>query len=148
MADTQVKNETTLATHTGNEVVYVVGDPGGTPVDRKSTLKDLRLPVNQGTVALTDQATIAIDCATGNFFTLTLGGSRTFGAPTNGKAGATYLVSIRQDGTGSRVATWNAAYKFPGGTDGVLTTTASAVDLLSIAYDGTDYLCVLSNNHA
>jgi hypothetical protein len=140
MADTQVKNETTLATSDGDEVIYIVDDPTGTPLDRKVTAKALRVVLNQGTVALTDAATIATDCSLGNFFTVTMGGSRTFGAPTNMKAGASYIWIIRQDGTGSRVATWNAAWKFPGGTDAVLTTTASAVDVVTGIYDGTDLM--------
>jgi hypothetical protein len=140
MADTQVKNETTLATSDGDEVIYIVDDPTGTPLDRKVTAKALRVVLNQGTVALTDAATIATDCSLGNFFTVTMGGSRTFGAPTNMKAGASYIWVIRQDGTGNRVATWNAAWKFPGGTDAVLTTTASAVDVVTGIYDGTDLM--------
>ena len=33
-----------------------------------------------------------------------------------------------QDGTGSRTAAWNSAFKWAGGTAPTLTTTAAAVD--------------------
>lgn len=35
MADTQVKNETELTSVDGDEVLYIVDDPAGTPADRK-----------------------------------------------------------------------------------------------------------------
>lgn len=35
MADTQVKNETELTSFDGDEVMYIVDDPSGTPADRK-----------------------------------------------------------------------------------------------------------------
>ncbi len=144
MADTQVKNETTLATTTGDELLYIVGDPAGTPVDRKVAAKALRVVLNQGTVALTDAATVATDCSLGNVFTVTLGGNRTFGAPTNMKAGSTYIYIITQDATGTRTGTWNAAFKFPAGTDPTLTTTAAAVDVVSFVCDGTSMYGVAS----
>jgi hypothetical protein len=148
MADTQVKNETTLATTDGDEVIYIVDDPGGTPLDRKVTAKALRVVLNQGTVALTDQATIATDASLGNVFTVTLGGNRTLGAPSNLKAGATYIWIIRQDGTGTRTLAYHANFKFPGGTDPTLTTTASAVDMICGVYDGTDLMCNATLNFA
>jgi hypothetical protein len=148
MADTQVKNETTLATSDGDEVIYIVDDPTGTPLDRKVTAKALRVVLNQGTVALTDAATIATDASLGNVFTVTLGGNRTLGAPTNLKAGATYIWIIRQDGTGTRTLAYHANFKFPGGTDPTLTTTASAVDMICGVYDGTDLMCNATLNFA
>jgi hypothetical protein len=81
-------------------------------------------------VALTDAATVAVDLSLGNFYTLTLGGSRTLGAPTNQTAGQSGVIVITQDGTGSRTLGYNSVWKFPGGTPPVLTTTANAVDVL------------------
>jgi len=60
----------------------------------------------------------------------------TFTAP----AGPTNLVlKVVQDATGSRVITWPATVKWPGGTAPTLTTTASATDIIAMYYDGTNY---------
>lgn len=91
-------------------------------------------------VALTDAATIAVDASLGNNFTVTLGGNRTMGAPSNATDGQMILFRIRQDGTGSRTLAWNAIYTF--GTDitaaPTLTTTANKVDYVGFVYDGTN----------
>jgi hypothetical protein len=82
------------------------------------------------TVALTDAATVAVDLSLANYYTLTLGGSRTLGAPSNQNAGQSGVIVITQDGTGSRTLAYNSVWKFPGGTAPTLTTTANAVDVL------------------
>ena len=85
-------------------------------------------------VALTDASTIAIDMATGFNFSVTLGGNRTLGAPTNSIAGQAGLILITQDGTGSRTLSFNSAWKFAGGTP-TASTAAGTVD--AIAYTVT-----------
>jgi hypothetical protein len=82
-------------------------------------------------VPLTDAATVAVDMALANNFTLTLGGNRTLGAPTNQVAGQGGVIVITQDGTGSRTLAYNSVWKFPGGTVPTLTTTAGAVDVIA-----------------
>jgi hypothetical protein len=81
-------------------------------------------------VALTDQASIALDWDTGINFTVTLGGNRTLANPTNGQPGTWRRVQITQDGTGSRTLAYGNQYVHPGGSEPVLTTTAAAVDVL------------------
>jgi hypothetical protein len=81
-------------------------------------------------VTLTDGATIAVDMATFINAIVTLGGNRTLGQPSNTKVGQSGCIRIVQDGTGSRTLAYHADWKFAGGTDPVLTTTASAIDLL------------------
>jgi hypothetical protein len=49
------------------------------------------------------------------------------------------LLRLIQDGTGSRTVTWPAAVKWSGGAAPTLTTTASAVDIISFYYNGSDY---------
>jgi hypothetical protein len=83
------------------------------------------------TVALTDAATVATDLSLANYYTLTLGGNRTLGAPTNQTAGQSGVIVITQDGTGSRTLAYNSVWKFPNGTVPTLTTTASAIDVLA-----------------
>lgn len=82
-------------------------------------------------VALTDAATIALDMSAGINFSLTIGGNRTLDAPTNTKNGQAGEIIITQDGTGSRTLAYHANWKFAGGSDPVLSTTAGAVDVLS-----------------
>jgi hypothetical protein len=88
--------------------------------------------------ALSDGATITIDMATACHHSVTLGGNRTFAAPSNQVVGQAGSIFITQDGTGSRTAAFNAAFKFVGGTAPTLTTTASAIDRI-------DYIIKSSN---
>ena len=81
-------------------------------------------------VTLTDAATVAVDMSTGINFTVTLGGNRTLGNPTNPKVGQSGYIRIAQDATGSRTLAYGSNWKFPGGVAPVLTTTASRVDFL------------------
>lgn len=88
-------------------------------------------------VTLTDAATVAIDLSLSNNYQVTLGGNRTIGAPTNVVAGQSGVIRIVQDATGSRTASWNSVFKFPGGTAPTLTTTANAVDLVAYHVEST-----------
>ena len=88
--------------------------------------------------ALSDGATITIDMATACHHSVTLGGNRTFAAPSNQVVGQAGSIFITQDGTGSRTASFNSAFKFVGGTAPTLTTTAAAVDRI-------DYVILSSN---
>lgn len=90
-------------------------------------------------VALTDAATIAVNAALGNQFTVTLAGNRTLGNPSNSTAGQMILIAIRQDGTGSRTLTLDTNYRL--GTDIptiTLSTAINKVDYLGVRYNGTD----------
>lgn len=94
-------------------------------------------------VTLTDAATIATDANLSNTFTVTLGGNRTLGNPTNLTNGAIYNWRVKQDGTGSRTLAYGSKFKWPGGTAPTLTTTASATDFISGQYwsDTDTILC-------
>jgi hypothetical protein len=82
-------------------------------------------------VALTDAATIASDFSLGNNFSVTLGGNRTLGNPSNVVAGQAGQLVVKQDGTGSRTLAYASDWKFPGGTAPTLSTAANATDILS-----------------
>jgi len=88
--------------------------------------------------ALSDGSTITIDMATACHHSVTLAGNRTFAAPSNQVVGQAGSIFITQDGSGSRTASFNAAFKFVGGTAPTLTTTAAAVDRI-------DYVILSSN---
>lgn len=81
-------------------------------------------------VPLTDGTSIATDLSLGNNFSVTLGGNRTLANPSNITAGQGGVITITQDGTGSRTLAYGSYWKFPAGTAPTLTTTASAVDVL------------------
>ena len=88
--------------------------------------------------ALSDGSTITIDMATACHHSVTLGGNRTFAAPSNQAVGQSGSIFITQDGTGSRTASFNSAFKFAGGTAPTLSTAANAVDRI-------DYVIKASN---
>jgi hypothetical protein len=90
-----------------------------------------------GLTTLTDAATISWDLSANQVAQVELGGNRTLGAPTNQVAGATYILIVSQDSVGSQTLAYHATYKFPGGTDPTLTTTASSKDVLAFVSDGT-----------
>lgn len=95
---------------------------------------------------LTDAASISWDLDTQPSAVVTLADNRTLAAPTNQKAGATYILIVKQDATGSRTLTFDAVYKFAGGTAPTLTTTANAVDILTFVSDGTYMYGVAQND--
>ena len=88
--------------------------------------------------ALSDGATITIDMATACHHSVTLGGNRTFAAPSNQVIGQSGSILITQDGSGSRTASFNSAFKFVGGTAPTLTTGAGLTDRI-------DYIIKSSN---
>lgn len=95
-----------------------------------------------GMKALTDGATINWDLRYEQVANVTLEGNRTLANPTNGEAGGTYLLVVKQDATGSRTLSFGANYLFPSGTAPTLSTSANAVDVLSFIFDGTNMLGV------
>lgn len=92
-------------------------------------------------VALTDGATINVDASLGNYFTVTLGGSRTLASPTNLVANTNYTFRINQDATGNRVLTWGAAFIF-GSTSSTLTTSPSGYNIYQFFSDGTNLFSI------
>ena len=75
---------------------------------------------------------VAVNLASGFNFTLAMtGGPWTLSAPVNAKPGQGGTIEITQDATGGRVLSFDAAWKFAGGVDPVLSTAANARDVLS-----------------
>lgn len=93
---------------------------------------------NFNATSLTDWASIAWNLEDNQVAKVTLAGNRTLAAPTNLKDGATYILTVTQDATGSRTLAYNAVFKFPWGTAPILTTDANAVDILTFISDGTN----------
>lgn len=74
--------------------------------------------------------------------TVTLTGNITINAPTV-TAGQRVTLILKQDGTGGRTATWNTAYKFPGGTPPALSRAANAVDVFDGYVNGASEIQML-----
>ena len=143
------------ATPDAHELTLSVADPGAdvTVTIPASTTTLAGLAVTQsftkaqrGTpVALTDGATIAVDMSLGNNFSVTLGGNRTLGDPSNVTAGQSGVIVVTQDGTGSRTLAYGGTkYKFAGGSAVTLTTTAAAVDVLAYYCESATRITVTS----
>ena len=92
----------------------------------------------RGAVAtLSETATIAVDLALSNNFTVTLTGTATtVGAPTNAVAGQSGSIFIVQDSGGGNTLGWNTAWKWAGGTAPTLSTAGDAVDRVDYIVKG------------
>ena len=98
-------------------------------------------------VALTSASTITPDFSASNNYSLTLATNATLANPTNLTAGQSGVITITQDGTGSRTLAYGSYWKFIGGTAPTLSTAASAVDeLVYYVESSTRITAVLLNN--
>jgi hypothetical protein len=91
-------------------------------------------------LTLTDAATVAWNTGTagGQVATFTfVSTNRTVGAPTNLKNGGFYALAVIQN-AGSNTLTWNAVFKWAGGTAPTLSTAAGAKDYFVFRSDGTN----------
>jgi hypothetical protein len=86
---------------------------------------------------LTDAATISWNTSLGQIATVTLGASRTMGAPTNLRVG-TYILHVIQGGTGSYTITWNGVFKWTAAVAPTLSTVVGRRDVFSFISDGTN----------
>ena len=87
----------------------------------------------------TGDGTTTIDWKLGNKFYFTFGAQNdtfTFTAPSNP---CNLILVLKQDGAGSRLATWPGTVLWPAGNAPTLSTGANDVDIVSFYYDGTSY---------
>lgn len=98
-------------------------------------------------VALTAGATVNVDAALSNNFTLTPNQNFTLAAPTNPTNGMVCNFVFTQGGTPYTI-TFDAAWQFAGGNEPTLTASASAVDFMSAYYNGatSKWICVMSKD--
>jgi hypothetical protein len=94
------------------------------------------------TIGNSGSGTVTPYASNGAVQKLTATGNFTLAAPSGMSAGSSIVLIIRQDSTGSRVPTINSAYKFAAGQK-TLSTAGLSVDMITIFYDGSDYLCNL-----
>jgi hypothetical protein len=89
---------------------------------------------------LTDGSTITWNGANSVNGEVILAGSGRTLSITSPVAGQTYRIKLKQDNIGSRtVATWPTGTMWPSGNPPTLSTTPSAVDMVTLYYDGTNF---------
>jgi hypothetical protein len=89
--------------------------------------------------------TLEVDTTLGTIQRYTLTGSITINGFVNAVAGTNTTLILKQDATGGRTLT--STMKFLGGVK-TLSTAANAIDVLSVFYDGVDYLATLGKGYA
>lgn len=148
MADGKISADPNLASPAAGDLIPII-DISEADASKNKTITWSQLPSlsaaqeytktqNFNATTLTDAASIAWNLEDNQVCSVTLAGNRTLANPTNLKDGATYILIAKQDATGSRTLAYGTAYKFEGGTAPVLSTGASAVDILTFVCDGTN----------
>lgn len=93
--------------------------------------------VAETTQTLSDGANIAWDMDSGGFATVTIAGDRQLSNPSHMRNGSSYILIVKQDGSGGHHLTYDTAYKWPGGTAPTVTAGINAVSILTFVSDGT-----------
>jgi hypothetical protein len=78
---------------------------------------------------------VNIDRSLGSIFKANATGNISLQLPSNISAGQSFTLIVKQDSAGSRLATYNADYKFAGNFR-TLSTAANSTDMLNMFYDG------------
>jgi hypothetical protein len=126
------------------------GDVVGTTDTQGLTNKTLTNPTVtnyvESVVAIGNTGTSqTIALTSGTVQTATLTGNCTFTMPT-ATAGKSFILLLKQDGTGSRTATFTGVKWSAAGTP-TITATASKMDILSFVADGTNWYGSISQGY-
>lgn len=132
---------TTFTFTSGDGSVVVTGNSGTATVDFKVKQGLAENNIGNSSTAFTADWSVKPN----QKITMTGNATATFSNPT---AGASYVLKVVQDGTGSRLMTWPGTVKWAGGITPTLSTAASAIDIFSFYYDGTNYFGNYSANYA
>lgn len=89
---------------------------------------------------ITSVSNATVDWDNGNIQSITLPSGASTYTPSNPQAGATYILKIIQPSAGDGTITWGSSVKWPGATAPTLTASNAAVDVVTLIYDGTNYL--------
>lgn len=92
-------------------------------------------------------SSITPDRNNGTVLKYTANASFTLNTPSNVSNGHNFTIILTQDAVGSRVMTANSNYKFAEGFK-TLSTSANAIDMLNVFYDGTYYYVTLTTGYA
>ncbi len=118
---------------------YFLSTDTDTVLSNVGTLFKYRETIN----ALTNSSTITVDCALAPVHTVTIAQAGTQFNFKNLGTGQTATIVVKQDGTGSRTATFteedSSAIKFQGGAP-TLSTGANAIDVITVFNTGSELL--------
>ena len=120
-------------------------DPAGTGDINLNATARFNTNYKEDRQALTSATTIAVDCDLAPVFTVTLGHNTTFNF-SNLDTGQSVSLIIRQDGTGSRTASFTSVL-FPSNQH-TLSTGANDIDMVSVFNDGTSLLGNISKDYS
>ena len=129
---------TLTATTITNHIIGTDVQAFDTDTAKLDTAQEWTKTQNFNATTLTDGANISWDASANQVASVTLEANRTLDNPTNMKDGATYILTVKQDETGSRTLAYGTAYKWPGSATPTLSTAASAIDILTFVSDGTN----------
>ena len=120
---------------------------GGTLDGQGNQVQDVQLENYKETVYTggTTTGTITPDVANGNVQSITLSGNITWNAFGNAEAGQSMTMIIKQPASGGPY-TLTSSMAFA--TDNTLSSTNSAVDIMTVLYDGTTYYASLATGFA
>ena len=114
-----------------------LSNPAIATTSRFEQVVDLQGGIKEKVETKSSASSITIDPKDGSIQSVTLGTSATF-TMSNFDSGNSVTLIITQDGSGSRTGTFTSV-KFPGGAP-TLSTGANDIDVVTIVYDGTNYL--------
>lgn len=115
----------------------LVAENGDVTVRRNLSVPDGQAWVTRYTA--TTAASTTLDWNNGNVQYLSLAASITTLTLSNPQTGSTYLLEIKQGGSGSYTIAWPASVVWAGGTAPTLTTTVGRTDMIALYYNGTNY---------
>ena len=95
----------------------------------------------------TTSGTITPNWNNGSTQTMTLNNNITLNAPISMPIGSSMKLVITQDVSGSRLLSPNGSYKFLGGVN-TLSTAGNSIDIITIFYDGTNYLSEIKKGYS
>jgi hypothetical protein len=131
-----VSSASTARTNLGLGTAATMTGPSGTIVGTTDTQTLTNKTIEAGTftngyteetVTANTSTAYTVDLANGSLQILTLTGNCTFTFPTP-VAGKSFIMILKQDGTGSRTVTWPSSVKWPASTAPTITSTASKAD--------------------
>lgn len=130
------------------EVVHICADAtednaewysdGGANYLKKDTESEFTKTLNFNQTTLTDAATIAWDLESNQVCSVEITDDRTMGAPTNNVAGATYILTVIQDGTGGWGLSWNAEFLWENDEPPELASAPNDITIIMFKDDGTN----------
>jgi hypothetical protein len=80
--------------------------------------------------------------------TITLSANSSLNSPSNQNAGGTYILIVKQNGTGGYSLTFDGVYKFANGITPAVSTDPNAIDVFTFVSDGSNMLGVAQQDFA